>query len=107
MGYGATRSLERVAAAMGGLQAAPIIFEPARDVPQGGVLLAIPALLMIGLLRHSGEMYTLPPGFYALSSVFLLLGLMALARLSSLEQLRYVAAGEWGSLLGLDRKSVV
>jgi hypothetical protein len=52
MGYATTRSLERVAAAMGGLQAAPIIFEPARDVPQGGVLLALPALLAMGLLRE-------------------------------------------------------
>jgi hypothetical protein len=32
MGYGATRSLERVAAAMGELEAAPIQFEAARDV---------------------------------------------------------------------------
>jgi hypothetical protein len=103
MGYGATRSLERVAAAMGALESAPVIFEAARDVPQGGVLLSMPALLTMGLLRHSGECYSLPPGFYGLSSVFVLLGLMALARIPSLEQLRYVAAGEWGSLLGLDR----
>jgi hypothetical protein len=103
MGYGATRSLERVAAAMGALEAAPIVFQPARDIPQGGVLLALPALLAAGLLRHSPELYSLPAGFYGLSSVFLLLALMALARLGSLEQLRYVSAGEWGNLLGLDR----
>ncbi len=102
MGYGATRSLERVAAAMGTLEAAPIIFEAARDIPQGGVLLALPALLSVGLLRHS-ELYELPKGFYSLSSVFVLLALMALARIRSIEQLRYAAAGEWGNLLGLDR----
>lgn len=102
MGYGATRSLERVAAAMGTLEAAPIIFEAARDIPQGGVLLALPALLSVGLLRHSG-LYQLPQGFYSLSSVFVLLALMALARIRSIEQLRYAAAGEWGNLLGLDR----
>ena len=102
MGYGATRSLERVAAARGALEAAPIVFEPARDIPEGGVLLALPALLAVGLLRHSGE-YALPPGFYGLSSVMVLLALMALARIGSLEQLRYAAAGEWGNLLGLDR----
>src|SRR5207245_9286816 len=28
---------------------------------------------------------------------------MALARIKSVEQLRYVAPGEWGNLLGLDR----
>jgi len=102
MGYGATRSLERVAAAMGTLEAAPIIFEAARDIPQGGVLLALPALLSVGLLRHS-QLYQLPPGFYSLSSVLVLLALMALARIRSIEQLRYAAAGEWGNLLGLDR----
>jgi hypothetical protein len=103
MGYGATRSLERVAAAMGALEAAPIVFEAARDIPQGGVLLALPALLAVGLLRHSTELYTLPNGFYGLSSVLVLLALMALARIGSIEQLRYAAAGEWGNLLGLDR----
>ncbi len=103
MGYGATRSLERVAAAMGELEAAPIVFEAARDIPQGGVLLALPVLLAVGLLRHSAELYALPKGFYGLSSVFVLLALMALARIGSLEKLRYAAAGEWGNLLGLDR----
>ncbi len=103
MGYGATRSLERVAAAMGALTAAPIVFEAARDIPQGGVLLALPALLAVGLLRHSAELYALPKGFYGLSSVLMLLALMALARIRSIEQLRYAAAGEWGNLLGLDR----
>jgi hypothetical protein len=103
MGYGATRSLERVAAAMGALEAAPIVFEAAWDLPAGGVLLALPALLAVGLLRHSEELYTLPKGFYGLRSVLLLLALMALARIGSIEQLRYAAAGEWGNLLGLDR----
>jgi hypothetical protein len=103
MGYGATRSLERVAAAMGALEAAPIVFEAARDIPPGDVLLALPALLAVGLLRHSAEFYTLPNGFYGLSSVLVLLALLALARIASIEQLRYAAAGEWGNLLGLDR----
>jgi len=100
MGYGATRSLERVAAALGALAAAPIVFEAARDIPQGGVLLALPALLAMGLLRHSLELYALPKGFYGLSSVFVLLTLMALARIGSMKQLRYAAAGEWGTCWG-------
>jgi hypothetical protein len=102
MGYGATRSLERVAAAMGMLEAAPLVFESARDIAEGGVLLALPALLAVGLLRHSAE-YVLPPGFYGVGSVMVLLALMALARIGSIERLRYQAAGEWGNLLGLDR----
>jgi hypothetical protein len=92
-----------MAAAMGALGAAPIVFESARDIPQGGVLLALPALLAVGLLRYSAQLYSLPAGFYGLTSVFLLLSLLALARIPSLEQLRYQAAGEWGNLLGLDR----
>ncbi len=103
MGYGATRSLERVAAAMGLLESASIDFEAAQDIPQGGVLWAVPALLSVGLLRHSQPLYQLPRGFYGGGSVFLLLALMALARLESVEQLRYAAPGEWGNLLGLDR----
>ena len=45
----------------------------------------------------------MPKGFYGLSKVLVLLALMALARIPSIEQLRYAAAGEWGKLLGLDR----
>jgi hypothetical protein len=103
MGNGATRSLERVAAAMGELGSAPIEFQATCDVAQGGVLLALPALLAAGLLRHTPEFYQLPNGFYGIESIFLLLGLMALARIRTLEQLRYQAPGEWGKLLGLDR----
>jgi hypothetical protein len=103
MGYATTRSLERVAAAMGQLASAPIEFQSACDVPQGGVLLALPVLLAQGLLRYSPQMYQLPEGFYGIDSIFLLLAFMALARIGSLEQLRYEPPGEWGKLLGLDR----
>ena len=103
MGYATTRSLERVAAAMGTLESAPIEFEAAADIPEGGVLLALPALLAAGLLRHTPAFYDLPKGYYGIDSIFLLLAMMALARLTSIEQLRYIAPGEWGNLLGLDR----
>src|SRR5664279_5083229 len=107
MGNGATRSLERMAAAMGELGSAPIEFAAACDVAQGGVLVALPALLAVGLLRYTPQLYRLPAGFYGIESVFLLLALLALARIRSLEQLRYEAPGEWGKLLGLDRISEV
>jgi len=103
MGYATTRPAERVAAALGALASAPIQFESASDVPKGGVLLALPALLAAGLMRHTGALYSLPNGFYGIASIFLLLALMALARIKSVEQLRYAAPGEWGNLLGLDR----
>ena len=103
MGYATQRSDERLAASIGALASAEIRFEAAQDVPQGGVLLALPSLLANGLLTHSTSLYALPQGFYGLASIFLLLALMALARIKSIEQLRYVAPGEWGHLLGLDR----
>ena len=103
MGYATTRSAERVAAAMGMLASAPIQFEAACDVPKGGVLLALPALLAVGLLRHTAALYQLPKGFHRIASIFPLLAMQALARVKSIEQLRYVAPGEWGNLLGLDR----
>ncbi len=100
MGNAATRSWERVAAAMGALESAPIGFQASCDVAQGGVLLALPALLAAGLLRRVPELYQLPNGFYGIESVFLLLALMALARIRSLEQLRYQAPGEWANCWG-------
>ena len=103
MGTAATRSLERVAAAMGQLESAPIEFEATCDVTNGGVLLALPALLAAGLLRFTSQLYQLPKGFYGIESIFLLLASMALTRVPSLEQLRYQVPGEWGKLLGLDR----
>ena len=103
MGYATTRTVERVLAAIGKLGApAPVEFESACDVAGGGVLAAIPALLAQGLLRRPAS-YQLPQGFYGIDSIFLVLALMALARIRSLEQLRYQAPGEWGKLLGLDR----
>jgi len=103
MGMATTRTLERLAAAMGMLEAAPIQFELAQDVPMGGVLCALPALLAWGLLRHTRKNFTLPAGFYPLEAIFLLLAFLALGRVPSLEQMRYEPPGEWGKLLGLDR----
>jgi hypothetical protein len=103
MGVGTTRSLERVAAAFGLLEKAEASFECADDIPNGGVLCALPALLALGLLRHAQGHFTLPKGFYPMESIFLLLAYLALGRIPSMEQLRYHAPGEWGKLLGLDR----
>jgi len=103
MGYGTTRTLERILASCGCLSSAGLAFVCAEDVPQGGVLCALPALLTEGLLRHTRSFYQLPAGFYPLESIFLYLALLALVRCPSLEQTRYESPGEWGKLLGLDR----
>ena len=103
LGVATTRGEERVLASLGQLGAASIRFEPASDLAQGGVLCALPALLALGLLRHSATHFALPPGYYPLETVFLSMAFLALARVPSLEALRYEAPGEWGRLLGLDR----
>jgi hypothetical protein len=90
-------------AAVGLLRQAPVQFAPAADVPLGGVLWALPALLAEGLLRHSRKLFQLPEGFYPLETIFLVLAFMALVRVRSLEALRYEPPGEWGQLVGLDR----
>lgn len=90
-------------AALGQLHDAPIEFASASDVPLGGILCALPALLGFGLLRHTRENFQLPPGYYSLETIILLLAFLALARIRSLEALRYQPPGEWGKLLGLDR----
>ena len=103
MGMGAVNVGERLLASVG--KAGPVAprFAAAADIPDAGVLLAVPALVACGLLRDTQKFFALPRGYYGVESIFLLLALLALARVKSVEQLRYCAPGEWGKLLGLDR----
>ncbi len=103
MGVGTVNVLERLSASIGNLQSVEPRFQPASDVPFGGVLFALPALLANGLLSNIEQHFQLPKGYYGLESIFLTLSLMALARIKTIEDLRYCAPGEWGKLLGLDR----
>ena len=80
LGVATTRSEERLLASLGQLQVAPIRFEAAADVPKGGVLCALPALLALGLLRHSQKSFALPAGYYPLETIFLSIAFLALAR---------------------------
>ena len=82
MGYSTTRSLERMAAALGQLDGAPITFERVQDVPEGGVLCALPALLENGLLSGIGKPFTMAEGFYPIETIFLLLALTDLKQLA-------------------------
>jgi hypothetical protein len=47
------------------------------DVPDGGVLFALPALLLLRLLSKSRQMFSMLEGFYPLESIFLLLALIS------------------------------
>lgn len=104
MGMGAQNIEARLAASVGPLEA-PVApdFQTLLDVPKGGVLLALPALLVTGLLKFSEQFFKLSKGYYGLDSLLLVLAFTALARVKSIESLRYSAPGEWGKLIGLDR----
>ena len=103
MGVAAADVEGRLAASVGELAAVAPCFVPALDVPNGGLLCALPALLAVGLLDEVECHLSLPRGYYGLDSLLILLAFMALARPASIESLRYRAPGEWGNLLGLDR----
>jgi hypothetical protein len=102
IGIGATDTEGRLLASIFGAGPAEVLFSTCLDVPNGGVLLGLPGLLSMGLLRHTKKYFHLPNGYYPLESIFLLLGFMALARLKTIESLRYCSPGEWGKLLGFD-----
>jgi hypothetical protein len=103
IGMGATNMFGRMAASLGKLGNMEPMFTSCLDVPYAGVLLALPALLVNGILHNTDKYFQLPQGYYRLDSIFLLLAFMALSRIKSIEQLRYVSPGEWGKILGLDR----
>jgi hypothetical protein len=104
MGTACTRIVERVLAAMGELPGgAEVRFERCRDVPYGGVLCALPALLLNGLLEGADRHLHRLGGYYRELHVLMLMGFMALCRIKTVEELRGEAPGEFGKLLGLDR----
>ena len=103
MGTACTRPDERVLAAFGLLDGAPIRFETCRDVSFGGVLCALPALAENGLFRHIHDCLAQLRGYYSTLHVIVLLAHMALCRIKTVEQLQYQPPGELGKLSGLDR----
>ena len=103
LGMGATDSLGRTAARFGLVRGVKPKFVNCLDVPQGGVLLALPALLANGLLNHTKDTFKMKEAFYSAFSLFICMAFMALARIKNIEGMRHVAPGEWGKLLGLDR----
>ncbi|MGB3564214.1 MAG: putative transposase [Thermoanaerobaculia bacterium] len=103
MGTACTRTDERLLVALGKLDGATTRFEACRDVPYGAVLCALPALVENGLLDGVERFLNRLKGYYGVVPVLILMGLMALCRIKTVEQLRSEAPGEFGKLLGLDR----
>ncbi len=103
MGTACTRIGERVLASLGKRSGAAVRFEACRDVPFGGVLCALPALIANGLIEGAEKHLNRLSGYYTSAHVLMLMGFMALCRIKTVEQLRGEAPGEFGKLLGLDR----
>jgi len=103
MGTACTRVEERTYAAFGVCEGAPVRFESCLDVPKGGVLCALPALLANGLLEGAQRLLGSVKGYYTNFHILLLLAFMALCRIKTVEKMRSHAPGEFGKLLGLDR----
>ena len=103
-GVAVKRHEERALARMGQLTEALPRFVAAEAVRYGGALLALPALLTLGVLEAGEQTYgTLKNAFYGLRSTLLILAFMALLRIRTPEQLQGHPPGELGMLLGLDR----
>lgn len=103
-GVAVQRHTERALARMGQLQEAAPAFVAAEAVRYGGAMLALPAMLALGLLEAGEQAYgSLRNGFYGLRATLLILTFMALLRLRTPEQLQGHPPGELGVLLGLDR----
>lgn len=95
---------ERALARAGALREATPQFVAAEAVRYGGALLALPALLSLGLIEAGEQTYgALKNGFYGLRATLLIAVFMALLRIRTPEQLQGQPPGELGVLLGLDR----
>lgn len=98
------RRYDRALAHHGALHDARPLFASAPRVEDGGVLLAVPALVATGVLDCARQVYgTLGPAFYGLRTTILTLLLMALMRIHRPENLKEQQPAEMGRVLGLDR----
>ena len=98
------RTTERVAARFGDLVEAPVVITEGAQLPLAGLLLALPALEMTGLLQVSTEVF--PPmskGFYGLRATLLMGVFMALLREPRAEAATRIRPADLGRVLGLDR----
>lgn len=78
-------------------------FEACLDVAKGGVLCALPSLLMNGLLKGIEQLENQVKGYYRAFHILILLAFMALCRIKTVEKLRGHSPGEFGKIIGLDR----
>ena len=98
------RTADRVAARFGDLIEASVVITEGAQLPLAGLLLALPALEMTGLLPVAAEAF--PPmrkGFYGLRAVLLMGVFLALLREPRAEAATRIRPTDLGRMLGLDR----
>ena len=98
------RTADRVAARFGDLAEAPVVITEGAQLPLAGLLLALPALEMTGLLPIAAEVF--PPmrkGFYGLRATLLMGVFLALLREPRAEAATRIRPADLGRVLGLDR----
>jgi prepilin-type processing-associated H-X9-DG protein len=98
------RTAERVAARFGDLIEAPVVITEGVQLPLAGLLLALPALEMTGLLGVAAKTFgPMRKGFYGLRVTLLMGVFMALLREPRAEGATRMRPADLGRLLGLDR----
>src|SRR5664280_529194 len=98
------RTADRVAARFGDLVEAPVVITEGAQLPLAGLLLALPALEMTGLLPVAAEVF--PPmrkGFYGLRATLLMGVFLELLREPRAEAATRIRPADLGRVLGLDR----
>src|SRR5450830_1297852 len=100
----APRTADRVAARFGDLHEAPVVLTEGAQLPLAGLLLALPALEMTGLLDVATETFgPMSNGFYGLRATLLTGVFLALLREPRAEGATRIAPADLGRVLGLDR----
>ena len=98
------RIAERVAARFGDLIEAPVLITEGAQLPLAGLLLALPALEMTGLLDVAAETFgQMRKAFYGLRVILLMGVSMALLRQPRAEGATRMPPADLGRVLGLDR----
>ena len=100
----APRTADRVAARFGDLTEAPVVLTEGAHLPLAGLLLALPALEMTGLLDVAAATFgPMSKGFYGLRATLLTGVFLALLREPRAEGATRIAPADLGRVLGLDR----
>jgi hypothetical protein len=98
------REVDRMLAAQGQLEDAAPFFQPGKDLPYVGVLLAIPLIVASGVLEEARATWkSIGPAFYGLRTTLVTMLLLALLRVKHPENLKEYSPQALGRILGLDR----